>query len=307
MLKHKDLLGLRELSAEEITSILDRALELRPRIDDARLRSDELSRRAMAELFYENSTRTKTSFGLAGKYLGMYVTDLGVDTSSVQKGESLVDTGLTLDEMGIDFMVIRHSMTGSAALLAKTVNAHVINAGDGANEHPTQALLDMLTIRDAYGSFEGLKVTIIGDISHSRVARSNVFGLTKLGAKVTLAGPSTLLGGMSVLGAASTYDIKSALRDADVVMGLRIQFERQKTVTFPSIGEYREFFRVDDELMKLASPNALILHPGPVNRGNELTGEIIDSERSLINRQVKNGLAVRMAILTLLAEGENAK
>lgn len=257
----------------------------------------------MVTLFYENSTRTKTSFALAGKYLGATVQDLGVATSSVKKGESLIDTGKTLDQMGIDIMVMRNSLTGAPHVLAKNVEAHVVNAGDGSNEHPTQALLDLYTILDYKKHFEGLKVAIIGDISHSRVARSNVFGLTKLGADVTLAGPSTLLGGSGLLGVKTTADVKEAITGADVVMGLRIQFERQKTTAFPGLNEYRELFGVDKELLKYAKDDVLVMHPGPVNRGIELSTEVIDGKHSVINVQVKNGVAVRMAILKLLIEG----
>ncbi|MBO8433964.1 MAG: aspartate carbamoyltransferase catalytic subunit, partial [Tyzzerella sp.] len=253
----------------------------------------------------ENSTRTKTSFALAGKYLGATVQDLGVSTSSVSKGESLIDTGKTLDQMGIDIMVMRNSFTGAPHVLAKNVDAHVVNAGDGSNEHPTQALLDLYTILDYKKRFEGLKVAIIGDISHSRVARSNVFGLTKLGADVTLAGPSTLLGGSGLLGVKTTPDVKEAIKDADVVMGLRIQFERQKTTAFPGLSEYRELFGVNKELLKYAKDDVLVMHPGPVNRGIELSTDVIDGKHSVINIQVKNGVAVRMAILKLLIEGGN--
>ncbi len=303
MLQRKDILGLKDMSKEEILTILETAREMKLRIDDGSLRKGELKGKSMVTLFYENSTRTKTSFALAGKYLGATVQDLGVATSSVKKGESLIDTGKTLDQMGIDIMVMRNSLTGAPHVLAKNVDAHVINAGDGSNEHPTQALLDLYTILDYKKHFEGLKVAIIGDISHSRVARSNVFGLTKLGADVTLAGPSTLLGGSGLLGVKTTADVKEAITDADVVMGLRIQFERQKTTAFPGLNEYREFFGIDKELLKYAKDDVLVMHPGPVNRGIELSTDVIDGKHSVINIQVKNGVAVRMAILKLLIEG----
>ena len=305
MLEKKDILGLKDMTKEDILLILETAKEMKFRIDDGSLRKGELKGKSMVTLFYENSTRTKTSFSLAGKYLGVTTQDLGVSTSSVQKGESLIDTGKTIDQMGVDFMVMRHSSTGAPHILAKNVNAHVINAGDGSNEHPTQALLDLYTIFDYKKNFEGLKVAIIGDISHSRVARSNVFGLTKLGAEVVLAGPSTLLGTSGLLGVKTTADVKDAINDADIVMGLRIQFERQKTVAFPGLGEYREFFGINKEMLKGAKKDALIMHPGPVNRGIEFSTEVIDGHNSVINIQVKNGVAVRMAILKLLAEGGN--
>lgn len=303
MLNRKDVLGLKDMTKEEILSILDTAKEMKKKIEDGSKRDQSLKNYSMVTLFYENSTRTKTSFSLAGNYLGMSVQDLGVSTSSVLKGESLIDTGKTLDQMGVGIMVMRHNMTGAPHVLAQNVNAHVINAGDGANEHPTQALLDLYTIRDHKKDFEGMKVAIIGDISHSRVARSNVFGLTKLGAHVTLAGPSTLLGGMSSLGVQATSDIREAVKGADVVMGLRIQFERQKTVSFPGLNEYRELFSIDSEILKEAKKDVLVMHPGPVNRGIEFSTDVIDGKNSVINIQVKNGVAVRMAILKLLLEG----
>lgn len=303
MLQRKDLLGLREMTDKEILEILEVAQEMKMRINDPSQRVDELKHTSVVTLFYENSTRTKTSFALAGKYLGATVQDLGISTSSVSKGESLIDTGKTIDQMGVGVMIMRNSITGSCHVLADNVDAHVINAGDGSNEHPTQALLDLYTIKEYKKSFEGLKVAIIGDISHSRVARSNVFGLTKLGADVTLAGPSTLLGGLHTLGVKTTTDVKKALTDADVVMGLRIQFERQKTINFPGIAEYRDLFGVNSELLKYAKKDVLIMHPGPVNRGVELSTEVVDCNNSVINIQVKNGLAVRMAVLKLLVKG----
>lgn len=303
VLQRKDLLGLREMTDKEILEILEVAQEMKMRINDPSQRVDELKHTSVVTLFYENSTRTKTSFALAGKYLGATVQDLGISTSSVSKGESLIDTGKTIDQMGVGVMIMRNSITGSCHVLADNVDAHVINAGDGSNEHPTQALLDLYTIKEYKKSFEGLKVAIIGDISHSRVARSNVFGLTKLGADVTLAGPSTLLGGLHTLGVKTTTDVKKALTDADVVMGLRIQFERQKTINFPGIAEYRDLFGVNSELLKYAKKDVLIMHPGPVNRGVELSTEVVDCNNSVINIQVKNGLAVRMAVLKLLVKG----
>ena len=303
MLKGKDVLGLREMSKDEILEILDVAKEMKARIDNPELRVDELKHTSIITLFYENSTRTKTSFALAGKYLGATVQDLGIATSSVKKGESLIDTGKTLDQMGADIMIMRNSLTGAPHVLAANVDAHVVNAGDGANEHPTQALLDLYTIRDYKKNFEGLKVAIIGDISHSRVARSNVFGLSKLGADVTLAGPSTMLGGLGKLGVKTTSSVKEAVTDADVVMGLRIQFERQKTVAFPGLAQYTQLFGISSEMLKYAKKDVLVMHPGPVNRGIEFTTDVIDGRNSVINIQVKNGVAVRMAVLKLLMTG----
>jgi len=299
----KDLLGLRDLSKQEILDILDTAAEMKCRIDEPSLRDDSLKRTSIVTLFYENSTRTKMSFVMAGEYLGAKIDDLGIATSSVNKGESLVDTGINLDQMGINIMIMRHSMTGAAHLLAKNVKASVINAGDGTNEHPTQALLDLYTIRERMGGFDGLKVTILGDITHSRVARSNVFGLTKLGARVVLAGPSTLISdNMKSLGVEVTTDVKAAVADADVVMSLRIQLERQKAAAFPSLSEYSRLFGVNENVLKYAKENALVMHPGPVNRGVELSTEVIDGKQSVIYIQVKNGVAVRMALLKLLGQ-----
>ena len=303
MYNRKDLLGLRDLCEDEIMSILETAKNMKEKIDNPKLRSDELSQSSIVTLFYENSTRTKMSFMLAGDYLGAMVKDLGVATSSVSKGESLIDTGVTLDQMGINVMIIRHQMTGAANILAKNVKASVVNAGDGSNEHPTQALLDLFTIMEYKNKFDGLNVTILGDIAHSRVARSNVFGLKKLGANVTLAGPSTLVSSsMKSLGVEVTTDIPRAIENADVVMGLRIQFERQKNMPFPSLREYSSLFGVNDEILKYAKKDVLVMHPGPVNRGVELSTEVIDGKNSVINVQVKNGVAVRMAILKLLTE-----
>ncbi|MEF9959914.1 MAG: aspartate carbamoyltransferase catalytic subunit [Niameybacter sp.] len=303
MLKSKDLLGIRDLEVSEIMSILELARDMKTKIIDSTLREETLKGRSMITLFYENSTRTKVSFNMAGLYQGAMVTDLGVATSSVQKGETLVDTGITLDQMGIDFMVMRHSLSGASHLLAKNVKASVINAGDGANEHPTQALLDLYTMLDKKGSFKDLNVTIVGDIAHSRVARSNVFGLKKLGANVTLAGCGTLASGtMEALGATVTHDIRGAVKGADVVMGLRIQMERQKGGLFPNIREYSQIYGLDEEMFSYAQSDAILMHPAPVNRGVELMPELLDSNVSVIDEQVQNGVAVRMAILALLNE-----
>jgi len=284
MLENKDLLGIRYLSPFEILSIIHTAEKMKLKIDNKKLRENILENYNIVTLFYENSTRTKMSFSMAGKYLGAKVTDLGVATSSVNKGESLIDTGITLDQMGFDIMVIRHSMSGTANLLARNVKASVINAGDGINEHPTQALLDLFTIYEKKKNFQDLKVAIIGDIVHSRVARSNIFGLKKLGAEVVVCGPATLVDkNIECLGAKVTTDIKEALKDADVVMGLRIQLERQKGGLFPDLREYSQTFGVNKELMQYAKEDAILLHPGPVNRGVELTTELIDGEQSLIH------------------------
>ncbi len=304
MLKRKDLLGLIDASKEEITEILDLAERYKNRIRQGEKKMSVLSGKTATVLFYENSTRTRTSFEQAAKYLGATTINIVAGNSSVAKGETLVDTGKTLDAQKNDFIIIRHPMGGAPHLLAKTVKASVLNAGDGMNEHPTQALLDMLTMRETFGTLQGLKVAILGDIKHSRVAKSNLFGLQKMGAEVYMYAPETLIPiGIDKLGAKICSSREEALKDADVVMGLRIQLERQQAGNFPSLGEYAANYGVDERAFALAKPNAIVLHPGPVNRGVELTSGIIDHERSRIEDQVLSGVAVRMAALTLLKEG----
>ena len=305
MLKSKDILGLREMPAEEIDEILDVGMSMKKLLKQNIKKLPHLQGKSVTTLFYENSTRTRCSFELAAKYMGAHVVNIAADSSSVKKGETLVDTGKTLDAMKNDIIVIRHPMGGAPALLGKTVKAHVVNAGDGMNEHPSQALLDMLTMRENFGSIEGLKVAILGDISHSRVAKSNLFGLKKLGAEVTMYAPKTLIPtGIERMGAKVCRSREEAVEGADVVMGLRIQLERQHAGNFPSLGEYSKFYGVSEALMKYAKPNALVMHPGPVNRGVELTSGLIDGETSRIEEQVLSGIAVRMAMLFLLTKEE---
>jgi aspartate carbamoyltransferase catalytic subunit len=300
-LRSKDLLGLKDLTAEEIEYILDTAKTMKYIITSNNKRTPHLQGKSVVTLFYENSTRTRLSFELASKYMSSSSANISSTVSSVAKGESLIDTGRTIDMMGTDVIIIRHPQSGAPHLLAKNVNASVINAGDGMNEHPTQALLDMLTIREKKGEIKGLKVAILGDIYHSRVARSNIWGLTKMGAEVSLAGPATLLPPeIERTGAKVFSTIHEALIDADVVISLRLQLERQKKALFPSVREYARFFGLDDNRLQLAKKDALIMHPGPVNRGVELTSSVVDSESSVINEQVTNGVAVRMALLYLL-------
>ena len=300
----QDLLGLKELEAEEILHILDTAEEMKKILKSPVKKTDYLAGKTTVNLFYENSTRTRTSFELAAKYMGASSANITASGSSVQKGESLVDTVRTLDAMAADILVIRHSMSGAPHFIAPMVNASVINAGDGMNEHHTQALLDMLTIREKKGGFKGLKVAIIGDVYHSRVVRSDIYGLTKLGAQVSVGGPATLMPyGMEKLGAQVFNTVHEAIVDADVVMALRIQLERQKSGLFPTINEYNRFFGIDDTRLKFAKPDALVMHPGPVNRGVELNSSVADSAQSVINEQVTNGVAVRMAVMRLLTEG----
>lgn len=306
MLKRKDLLGLYDLSAEELTEILDTAAEMKKKLRAGNKKLPYLEGKTATILFYENSTRTRTSFELACKYLGSTCINIAAGSSSVKKGETLIDTGETLDAMKNDFIIIRHPMAGAPKLLAEHVRASVVNGGDGMNEHPTQALLDMCTMRERFGRIDGLKVAILGDISHSRVAKSNLFGLTKLGAEVTMYAPRTLVPkGIDKMGAKLCKSREEAVEGADVVMGLRIQLERQQAGNFPSLDEYAQFYGVNRDVFALAKPGAIVMHPGPVNRGVELTGKLIDDDSSYILDQVLSGVAVRMAVLRLIAEYRN--
>ncbi|MGM9551799.1 MAG: aspartate carbamoyltransferase catalytic subunit [Clostridia bacterium] len=298
----KDLLGIRELSKEDIIAILDKADEMKKIVKSDNKKISALQGKSVITLFYENSTRTRTSFELASKYMGASSANIAASGSSIQKGESLIDTGKTLDSMGTDAIIIRHSASGAPHLLAKNVKASVINAGDGMNEHPTQALLDMLTIREKKGKIEGLKVAIIGDVTHSRVARSDTFALTKLGAEVFIAGPPTLIPlDFEKLGnVVMCESVEEAIFEADVIINLRIQLERQKSALFPTVREYSEFFGMSLDRLKFAKPDALIMHPGPVNRGIEISTYVADCDQSVINEQVTSGVAVRMAVLDML-------
>lgn len=303
MLKRKDMLGLIDVSAEEIDEILTLAEKMKARVRKGDKKMADLRGKTATVLFYENSTRTRTSFEQASKYLGATTVNIVAGNSSVAKGETLVDTGKTLDAQNNDFIIMRHPMGGAPYLLAKTVKASVLNAGDGINEHPSQALLDMLTMKEYFGKLDGLEVAIVGDIKHSRVAKSNLFGLQKMGAKVRLFSPETLMPtAIEKLGAKVCKSREEALDGADVVMGLRIQLERQQAGNFPSLGEYAAFYGIDEKTFALAKPNAIVLHPGPVNRGVELTSGVIDHERSRIEDQVLSGVAVRMALMYLLNE-----
>ena len=299
----KDLLGMYETSAEDITAILDTAVGMKKLLTQNLKKLPHLQGRTVTTLFYENSTRTRCSFELAAKYLGAGTVNVSASSSSVQKGETLIDTGRTLDAMKNDVIVIRHPMGGAPHLLARNVKASVINGGDGMNEHPTQALLDFYTMREKFGSFKGLKVAILGDILHSRVAKSNLFGLIKLGAEVTMFAPATMLPqGIERLGAKVAKSREEAIAGANVVMGLRIQLERMQGGLFPSLSEYNKYFGVGEEELKGADKDHIVMHPGPVNRGVEFTSAVIDGESSLIEEQVLNGVAVRMALLFLLCK-----
>jgi len=298
-LQNKDLLGLRDISRAEIAEVLATAEKLRGILNIKK--TPHLQGKSIVTLFYENSTRTRMSFELASKYMSAAAANISASASSVSKGETLIDTGRTLDMMGTDLIIIRHPMSGAPHLLAKHVNAAVINAGDGMNEHPTQALLDMYTMQRHKGSIDGLEVAIVGDIAHSRVARSNIWGLTKMGAQLRVCAPNTLLP-MKVadMGVRATARVEEAVEGADVVMALRLQLERQKSGLFPTLSEYSACFGVGDRALKYAKPEALIMHPGPMNRGVEIGSDIADSGNSVICEQVESGVAVRMALLYLL-------
>jgi aspartate carbamoyltransferase catalytic subunit len=307
-LSQKDLLGLKELGASEIALILDTAKSMKKLLDADTKRTPHLQGKTVVTLFYENSTRTRLSFELASKYMSANAANISASGSSVAKGETLIDTGRTIDVMGTDVIVIRHPMSGAPHLLARHVKASVVNAGDGMDEHPTQALLDMFTLLEKKGRIDGLKIAIVGDILHSRVARSNIWGLTKMGAEVSVAGPSTMMPrGVERTGVSVFETVHEAITGADVVMGLRLQLERQKSGLFPTAREYSRFFGIDRNRLKLAKRDALLMHPGPVNRGVELSGSVIEADCSAIDEQVKNGVAVRMAILYLLTRKEASR
>jgi aspartate carbamoyltransferase catalytic subunit len=300
-LQRKDLLGLKGVTAEEIKEILDTAAQLKPILATNSKKTPHLAGRSIVTLFYENSTRTRMSFELASKYMSAAAANISASASSVAKGETLIDTGRTLDSMGTDVIIIRHPMGGAPHLLARNVRASVVNAGDGMNEHPTQALLDMFTMREKFGDLTGLKVAIVGDVLHSRVARSNIWGLKTMGAQVVLAAPSTLMPvELERTGVQVTSCVEDAVREADVVMALRIQRERQKGGLLASVSEYNEFYAINQQRLSMAKPGALVMHPGPMNRGVEINSNVAESEQSVINEQVTNGVAVRMAVLYLL-------
>jgi len=307
-LNRKDLLSLEELEKEEIELILSTAVPFKQIFLRSIKKVPTLRGKTVVLLFYEPSTRTRTSFELAAKRLSADTVNITAQVSSVVKGESLIDTAKTLESMKTDFIVIRHSVSGVPHMLAQCVSSSIINAGDGIHEHPTQGLLDMFTIREKKGKIEGLKVTLVGDILHSRVARSNIFGLTKLGARVCVCGPSTLIPpDIEKLNVEVYYDIEKAIKDADVINILRIQFERQQEAFFPSIREYFSLYSITKERLARAKPDVLVMHPGPLNRGIEITSEVADSAQSVINEQVTNGVAVRMAVLYLLVGGQAIK
>jgi aspartate carbamoyltransferase catalytic subunit len=303
--ERKDILGIKDLSVDEINVILETAesfLEISTREIK---KVPTLRGKTIINLFFEASTRTRTSFEIAGKRLSADTINISASTSSVVKGETLIDTVRNLEAMNPDVIVIRHSAAGAPHLLATLVKQSIINAGDGAHEHPTQALLDMMTIKEKKGKLEGLKIAIVGDIAHSRVVRSNIYGLAKMGAHVVLAGPATMLPrDIEQMGVKAYTKLEEAIVDADVIMMLRIQLERQKQNIFPSLREYSQHYCLNRHNIKLAREDAIVMHPGPINRGVEISPDIADDlSRSVILDQVNKGVAVRMALLYLLTGG----
>ncbi|MBN2515552.1 MAG: aspartate carbamoyltransferase catalytic subunit [Deltaproteobacteria bacterium] len=304
-LSKKDVLGMRDLSREEINLILDTAesfLEVSTRTIK---KVPTLRGKTIINFFIEASTRTRTSFEIAGKRLSADTVNITATSSSMVKGETLTDTAKTLEAMNPDIIVIRHSAVGAPHMIARLIKQSIINAGDGAHEHPTQALLDMLTIRNEKGKIAGLKVAIVGDIAHSRVARSNIFGLTLMGAQVTVCGPAMMMPRyIEKMGVSVTYNMEEAIKDADIIMMLRIQLERQNENLFPSDREYAQYYCLTHRNIQRAKADVLVMHPGPINRGVEIAPDIADGVQSFILKQVTNGVAVRMALLYLLAGGE---
>jgi aspartate carbamoyltransferase catalytic subunit len=305
-LERKDLLAIEELSAEEILLILDTALSFKEVVQRPIKKVPALRGKTVVNLFFENSTRTRTSFELAAKRLSADVVNFAASTSSLAKGETLLDTVRNIEAMNVHTIIMRHSCSGSVRLVASAVKASVVNAGDGTHEHPTQGLLDMFTIRECKGSLAGLTVALVGDITHSRVARSNIHGLVKLGAKVRIVGPATLVPrSFARLGVEVHTNLEEAIQGADVINILRIQLERQDGKFFPSSREYANLYGVNARRLKLAKPDVLIMHPGPMNRGIEISPRVADGPNSVILDQVTNGVAVRMAVLYLLSGGGN--
>lgn len=306
--ERKHLLGLRELSADEITYILDTAKGFEEVSTRSVKKAPPLRGKVVVNLFFEDSTRTRNSFALAASRLSADVIEFTQKTSSVSKGETLLDTARNLEAMGIDIIVIRHSAGGAPKLLSRYIDACVVNAGDGFCEHPTQGLLDVYTIRKIKGSLEGLKIAIVGDIAHSRVARSDMWAMTKLGAEVIFVGPPTLMPSqVSRLPVKVSYSLDEVIEKVDMINMLRIQFERMGGNPFPSIREYSHYFGLTVERMKRAKPDILVMHPGPINRGLEMESEVADGRNSVILEQVTNGLAVRMAVLFLVNQAAAQK
>ena len=305
-LTKKDLLGIQDLSVDEINLILDTAESFIEVSTREIKKVPTLRGKTIINLFMEPSTRTRTSFEIAGKRLGADTVNISATTSSVVKGETLIDMARNLEAMNPDVIVIRHNASGAPHMLAKLVKQSIINAGDGAHEHPTQALLDMMTIKARKGRIAGLRVAIIGDIAHSRVARSNIYGLTRMGAQVTVAGPATMLPRqIEQMGVTVYQHLEEAIKDVDIIMMLRIQTEREQQNIFPSLREYSRCFCLNRKNIRLAKDDALVMHPGPINRGVEIAPDIADGPASVILEQVTNGVAVRMALLYLLTGGKS--
>ncbi|MFZ9010325.1 MAG: aspartate carbamoyltransferase catalytic subunit [Anaerohalosphaeraceae bacterium] len=298
---HKHLIGLSDLSRQEIEFILDTAQGFEKFSTRSIKKAPTLRGKVVVNMFFEDSTRTRNSFTLAASRLSADVIEFSKKISAVSKGETLIDTARNLEAMGVDIVVIRHSAGGAPKLLSRSINACVVNAGDGFHEHPTQALLDVYTIRRQRGSLGGLKIGIVGDIAHSRVARSDIYAMTKLGAEVTLIGPPTLMpGGVENLPVKVSYSLDDVIEDLDVINMLRIQFERMGGNPFPSVREYSHYFGLTVDRMKRAKPDITVMHPGPINRGLEIESEVADGPNSVILKQVANGLAVRMGVLFLV-------
>lgn len=308
MLKGKSIFGTESLSREEIELIFKKTKEYKDISRKEDKKAPVLRGRTVLNLFFENSTRTRTSFEIAGKRLGADVINMSVATSALKKGESLMDTAKTLNAMNTDVYVIRHSVAGVPQMFSKYVDGAVLNAGDGANEHPTQALLDAYTIYEAKGSLNGIKVAIVGDILHSRVAKSNIYLLKKFGAEITLVGPETLVPKeFEKLGVKVSQDLDSVIEEMDVINILRIQLERQKDSFFPSVKEYHDLFGMNAKRMEKTKKDVLIMHPGPMNRGVEISFDTADCNRQVILDQVENGVAVRMALLDLIIRGNEVE
>ncbi len=304
----KDLLGLEDLSREEIELILATAETFKEVSTREIKKVPALRGKTVVNLFFEPSTRTRVSFEVAAKRLSADVINIAVETSSVKKGETLIDTGTNIQALKADIIVMRHNCSGAAQVFAQHVDLSVVNAGDGWHEHPTQALLDIFTLKEKLGKIEGLNVTIVGDIAHSRVARSNIWGLSKLGAKVTVCAPKMLIpAGFEVFPAQVTHNLDEALAKADAVNVLRMQFERDGQTAFPEQMEYFRNFGITEERIAKAKKNILVMHPGPLNRGIEISSEVADGQNSVILEQVTNGIAVRMAVLFLVAQARDRK
>ncbi|OGB88016.1 aspartate carbamoyltransferase [candidate division WOR-1 bacterium RIFCSPLOWO2_02_FULL_46_20] len=304
-LNRKDLLGLKDLSVEEIKLILRTAHSMKEVAARPIPKVPTLLGKHIITLFFEASTRTRTSFNMAAKILSANITNIAISSSSVTKGESLIDTVKNLEVMGVDAIIIRHPMGGAPLLAARNCKASIISAGDGFNEHPTQGLLDIFTMQEKRGKLKDKKILIVGDISHSRVARSNIWGLTKLGAKVTVVGPPTMIPrGIEEMGVNVSYNLDDEIKEADFINMLRIQNERQEKGLFPSIEEYHKLYGLNKERMKYAKKDVLVMHPGPINRGVEITSEVADGPYNVILEQVTNGVAVRSALLFLLLGGK---